>query len=248
MIQSRKVKNVVIFLTLFIMILTLNLGNLKIRFVLISFAQEMGETGEMVEAQETPAIEEAVDTEETVIAEEELDISLTAEYITYEKINEEDLIIANDGVEFKYQDIEIKADNLKINLTTHLLFAFGEVYFLQDEKETRCEELTYNWETKKIIMLRLKSELTGEGIEGKVYYQGEKMENFPETVEITEGSLTTCDLEEPHYHIVAKEMIIYPKDKICLLYTSDAADEEDSVDLGGRRIIKKKKKQNKKKI
>ena len=26
----------------------------------------------------------------------------------------------------------------------------------------------------------------------------------------------------------------------CLLYTSDAADEEDSVDLGGRRIIKKK--------
>src|SRR5665648_281600 len=29
--------------------------------------------------------------------------------------------------------------------------------------------------------------------------------------------------------------------KACLLYTSDAADEEDSVDLGGRRIIKKKK-------
>ena len=29
----------------------------------------------------------------------------------------------------------------------------------------------------------------------------------------------------------------------CLLYTSDAADEEDSVDLGGRRINKKKKKE-----
>eukprot|EP00656_Telonema_subtile_P030615 TRINITY_DN33596_c0_g1_i3.p1 TRINITY_DN33596_c0_g1~~TRINITY_DN33596_c0_g1_i3.p1 ORF type:complete len:110 (-),score=17.22 TRINITY_DN33596_c0_g1_i3:1-330(-) len=32
--------------------------------------------------------------------------------------------------------------------------------------------------------------------------------------------------------------------RICLLYTSDAADEEDSVDLGGRRLIKKKKKMN----
>ena len=31
---------------------------------------------------------------------------------------------------------------------------------------------------------------------------------------------------------------------ICLLYTSDAADERSSVDLGGRRIIKKKKKTN----
>ena len=28
----------------------------------------------------------------------------------------------------------------------------------------------------------------------------------------------------------------------CLLYTSDAADERSSVDLGGRRIIKKKRK------
>src|SRR5674536_137122 len=33
-----------------------------------------------------------------------------------------------------------------------------------------------------------------------------------------------------------------PGGRPCLLYTSDAADEEDSVDLGGRRIIKKKKK------
>eukprot|EP00658_Telonema_sp_P-2_P027371 TRINITY_DN21145_c0_g1_i1.p1 TRINITY_DN21145_c0_g1~~TRINITY_DN21145_c0_g1_i1.p1 ORF type:complete len:309 (-),score=58.06 TRINITY_DN21145_c0_g1_i1:32-958(-) len=32
----------------------------------------------------------------------------------------------------------------------------------------------------------------------------------------------------------------------CLLYTSDAADEEDSVDLGGRRIIKKKNEHQKK--
>ena len=31
-------------------------------------------------------------------------------------------------------------------------------------------------------------------------------------------------------------------DNLCLLYTSDAADERSSVDLGGRRIIKKKKK------
>ena len=37
----------------------------------------------------------------------------------------------------------------------------------------------------------------------------------------------------------------------CLLYTSDAADERSSVDLGGRRIIKKKtntKKKNNKKM
>ena len=35
--------------------------------------------------------------------------------------------------------------------------------------------------------------------------------------------------------------------RVCLLYTSDAADERSSVDLGGRRIIKKKKNTKKKK-
>ena len=33
----------------------------------------------------------------------------------------------------------------------------------------------------------------------------------------------------------------YREVDVCLLYTSDAADERSSVDLGGRRIIKKNK-------
>ncbi|RXG64736.1 LPS-assembly protein LptD [Candidatus Atribacteria bacterium 1244-E10-H5-B2] len=220
MIQSGKVKNVVIFLVISILLLGLNLGNLNNGFTLVSFAQETGETVEAGEAQETTATNEAVETAETEgeveaeTEEEELDISLKADYITYEKIEGEDLIIAKGKVNFQYQDIEINADYLKINLDTNLLFASGEIFLKQDESETNCEELTYNWETKKTIMLRLKGELTGESIKGKIYYQGKMMENFLETVEISEGSFTTCELEEPHYHIVAKEMIIYPKDKI----------------------------------
>ena len=39
------------------------------------------------------------------------------------------------------------------------------------------------------------------------------------------------------YFLVDGTVMVYS----CLLYTSDAADEEDSVGLGGRRILKKKK-------
>ena len=44
-----------------------------------------------------------------------------------------------------------------------------------------------------------------------------------------------------------------PHAELCLLYTSDAADERSSVDLGGRRLIKNKnnkktKKENKQRI
>eukprot|EP00831_Metopus_contortus_P076095 TRINITY_DN70056_c0_g1_i1.p1 TRINITY_DN70056_c0_g1~~TRINITY_DN70056_c0_g1_i1.p1 ORF type:complete len:103 (-),score=27.94 TRINITY_DN70056_c0_g1_i1:60-368(-) len=36
-------------------------------------------------------------------------------------------------------------------------------------------------------------------------------------------------------------LLAFKKNSICLLYTSDAADDTPCVDLGGRRIIKKKK-------
>eukprot|EP00658_Telonema_sp_P-2_P038794 TRINITY_DN27769_c0_g1_i2.p1 TRINITY_DN27769_c0_g1~~TRINITY_DN27769_c0_g1_i2.p1 ORF type:complete len:100 (-),score=11.10 TRINITY_DN27769_c0_g1_i2:74-373(-) len=46
-----------------------------------------------------------------------------------------------------------------------------------------------------------------------------------------------------HQHVNSPwTTVSYHHNISCLLYTSDAADEEDSVDLGGRRIIKKKKK------
>ena len=46
--------------------------------------------------------------------------------------------------------------------------------------------------------------------------------------------------------VIADELTVRQTEELvrrlaCLLYTSDAADERSSVDLGGRRIIKKKK-------
>ena len=45
------------------------------------------------------------------------------------------------------------------------------------------------------------------------------------------------------FYDLAKFQYFFNENKcdVCLLYTSDAADERSSVDLGGRRIIKKKK-------
>eukprot|EP00658_Telonema_sp_P-2_P049613 TRINITY_DN37754_c0_g1_i1.p1 TRINITY_DN37754_c0_g1~~TRINITY_DN37754_c0_g1_i1.p1 ORF type:complete len:169 (+),score=41.03 TRINITY_DN37754_c0_g1_i1:209-715(+) len=41
-------------------------------------------------------------------------------------------------------------------------------------------------------------------------------------------------------HAACSVLLLDTSSSTCLLYTSDAADEEDSVDLGGRRIITKK--------
>ena len=43
------------------------------------------------------------------------------------------------------------------------------------------------------------------------------------------------------YFAFGRLYVLEATPNICLLYTSDAADERSSVDLGGRRIVKKKK-------
>ena len=46
---------------------------------------------------------------------------------------------------------------------------------------------------------------------------------------------------EIHRDVHPEQELLVALFSACLLYTSDAADERSSVDLGGRRIIKKKK-------
>ena len=55
----------------------------------------------------------------------------------------------------------------------------------------------------------------------------------------TQGAFSTAVVSTPR-----PRPLVQARPSTCLLYTSDAADERSSVDLGGRRIIKKKKKKN----
>src|SRR5665648_792600 len=90
--------------------------------------------------------------------------------------------------------------------------------------------------------------------EGKLPFTGKYGTNLLEEIAnyaiVAESIGKEYDFDVIHAHdwlaypagIAAKRVSGKPLVIHCLLYTSDAADEEDSVDLGGRRIIKKKKK------
>ena len=67
----------------------------------------------------------------------------------------------------------------------------------------------------------------------------EQAKSVAEQKDLFEADLQTRNIEVAD----AKMQLAMLQDQSCLLYTSDAADERSSVDLGGRRIIKKKKKQ-----
>ena len=141
-------------------------------------------------------------------------LSIDAGWISYQTIEGEDVIVAQDNVKLNYEDISLTANYLQITLDKNELIAKDEVTFIVEEESYTCQSLNYNWKNDKIIMEGFAGETSGENIRGLVYYKGGKLENFPDTVEINSGFFTTCDLEEPHWHIEAEQITIYIDDKI----------------------------------
>ena len=84
-------------------------------------------------------------------------------------------------------------------------------------------------------MLPQMSQTEKEAIEaGSVWWEGELFHGRPDWNKL---------LAYPQPKLTPEEQS-FLDNETCLLYTSDAADERSSVDLGGRRIIKKKKIRN----
>ena len=107
---------------------------------------------------------------------------------------------------------------------------------------------------KKIIIISLiiSTALYSTGCYSSKYISKEDwLKSTKSDIKVVTSDSTSYDLREGWYEVKSDTMFIISKSKFninpCLLYTSDAADERSSVDLGGRRIIKKKQNTNKKK-
>ncbi len=141
-------------------------------------------------------------------------LNIEAEFLSYQIVDGEDVVIAQNKVNLRYKDITLKSNYLQIFIDRKELIASDQVTFARGNESFSSQAINYNWETEKIIMEGLSGEATGDKIKGVVYYQGDRYENFPETIDISGGVFTTCDLEEPHWHIEAEKITIYPDDKI----------------------------------
>src|SRR5678815_1905892 len=77
---------------------------------------------------------------------------------------------------------------------------------------------------------------------GSIRFAGKEIGGLPAHAICHQGIARTFQIPRPFRKLSLLENVALAAYYGCLLYTSDAADERSSVDLGGRRIIKKKKK------
>lgn len=118
-----------------------------------------------------------------------------------------------------YGEIELTADFIEISLESKELYATGlpdstgEIagtpVFKQGEQEFKSYEMRYNFESKRGLSKRVKTQ------EGEGYLHGETIKrDTGEVIYIKNGKYTTCEYDDPHYHIHASKLKVIQNDKI----------------------------------
>lgn len=135
-------------------------------------------------------------------------VEVVADTLEYDKDNNK--VIATGNVVLRHEGVEMTADYAEVETETKKAYARGHVIlFKKGEPISKGEEIHYNFENQ-----------TGNFPGGRAFslpwfFSGDDVQQVKEGVKVIQnGSVTTCDLEEPHYAIRAKKVTVYEGDKL----------------------------------
>lgn len=120
-------------------------------------------------------------------------------------------VMAVGNVVATYREAKLTCDEATVYLETKDAYLKGRVRLSQPDGLLKGEEVIYNFETRKGLVLR------AEGEAGSWRSRGEEAQKISETAFLhREGYLTSCDFEEPHTRMQAKEVTLFLDDKVVL--------------------------------
>lgn len=123
-------------------------------------------------------------------------------------------IIARGNVQVRHRNVVINSDGLKYVPDEEVAHFYGNVEVQQDEQYLRGEYVRYDLKKGRATVEKARAVVTSQGVKGNVYLRGDSIEMEEDVIFVHGGSLTTCNLDKPHYHLQAKELVIYPGDKV----------------------------------
>ncbi|MCM8811672.1 MAG: hypothetical protein NC910_01300 [Candidatus Omnitrophica bacterium] len=120
-------------------------------------------------------------------------------------------VVASGNVVATYQDSTLTCDQAIIYMATKDAYLRGGVRLSQPGGLVKGEEVVYNFETRKGIVIQ------PEGTSGPFRSAGERALKVGGTEYLFKnGYISTCDFENPHTRLQAKEISIFLDDKLVL--------------------------------
>ena len=134
---------------------------------------------------------------------------------TGETTYENSLATARDNVAIHIGNTDIYADYAQYNSTTHDVELRGHVRIYRDLSLYVADSGVYNTETKKIRAI------SGRTESEPYFLGGENVNSISENAySIRDGTFTTHDSSKPDFHLHARKIRIYEKDRVIMQYVT----------------------------
>lgn len=150
-------------------------------------------------------------------ATEQLPVSIKGDALIYN----DNLITASGNAELVYGGYAMYADNLEINTRTNQVVGAGHARVARTDGETLSgTRFTYDINAEQLVMYEINTRLQPDAAKEELLMRLDIAKNIQVTnnaKDVIGGSgcrLTTCDLEDPHYWLQAKEFLYYPNNKL----------------------------------
>jgi len=139
-------------------------------------------------------------------------LHLEADNLQY--IKDAEIIKAQGVAELDYLNISMRADKIEFDMNKNHIYASGNVIFRESDQILYSEELEHDLDEELTVFLRVRSQLESEKTDDPIYFTSPEMQGVEGRLEIWDSKVTTCDLEDPHYFLQAREVTIYPGDRL----------------------------------
>ena len=120
-----------------------------------------------------------------------------------------DKIVLDPAAHLTYRDLELNARRVEFDLNRQTLVAEGKPELVQHGDKVTGNLMTYDLESRVGNVYKAQTDYEA-GL-----YHGDRIRKVSEKeLDVMNGSYSTCNLPEPHYHFASRWMKIYLKDKL----------------------------------
>jgi len=136
-----------------------------------------------------------------------LPVEINGDEINY--VQTDGTIFVKGHVRMKYKEMVITCDEANYNANTNIANIKSNVKIVKKDTTIYGESIVYNFNNQEAKMVDMR--IVSSPIYGKAESAGSE---GPDKYVLNGGYITTCDLEHPHYKLMAKQIIAYPKVKV----------------------------------
>lgn len=148
----------------------------------------------------------------TIIFSEEK-ATLKADHMYYNEATR--LVIASSNARLVYDDLEITAPKLNLDVDKEVVWGSGNITIHRGENTIKASSLLYDIGQDKVVVEDVNiATKPKEVTTGNLYIKVQKLEDFKDKKRGKKGIVTTCSYQPPHYSFSADRFDYYPDDSI----------------------------------